>query len=83
MITDIEATIGVACQIAYEYEDWTQEHVSDMYNTYKETGEKPPCSYDELYDATSRAEIFKVKGLNFDEVMIKMRGLYKGKKKNG
>ena len=44
------AAIDLACQIVYEYEDWSDEHVSDMMQTYIDCGDPAPCTGDELLD---------------------------------
>jgi hypothetical protein len=60
-----ETVVGLACQIAYEYPEWGEEHVSDMLRTYRENGEKAPCSGDELLDMTVKADALKKQGLKF------------------
>lgn len=57
----------LALQIAFEYENWGPEHVSDMIDTYDATGEKAPCSYDELMDLTLIASKAKREGRSFEE----------------
>lgn len=70
--------IGLALQIVFEYENWGDEHVSDMLSTYTETGERPPCTGDELYDLCQMAEKEKKKGLDIESVE---KVLKKGTKK--
>lgn len=58
--------VGLACQIAFEYEDWGDEHVYEMLQIYVHTGEKPaPCDYDELMALTCRAARLKKDGLDY------------------
>jgi len=57
----------LALQIAYEYDDWGQAHVSEMLDTYDDSGEVPPCSYDELMDLTMIAAKHRREGRSFDE----------------
>jgi hypothetical protein len=64
--------VGLALQIAYEYPDWGDEHVSEMLDTYQHTGEKRPCNYDELMMLTSQADRLKKQGLSFDDAEKKM-----------
>ena len=59
--------VGLALQIVYEYEDWTEEHVSDMFNTYAECGDTPPCTGDDLEDLCYEADALKKKGLTYNE----------------
>ncbi len=47
--------IGLALQLAYEYENCGEEHVAAMIDTYTDSGEDPPCSYDELYGLMLKA----------------------------
>ena len=64
---DKKAAISVACQLAFDYEDCGQEHISDMYNTYRECGDTPPCSYDDLEDLTYEALALKKENKTWDE----------------
>ena len=68
--------IGVALQIAFEYE-WSPEHVSEMLDTYEASGERAPCDYDELFELTMAASKHKQDGLSFNEaekLMMSTRG---------
>ena len=72
----IKDSIGLALQIAYEYENWNEEHVSDMLATYTSCGDKPPCSYDELMDLAIEAAEYKQKCITFsdaEKLMLKKR----------
>ena len=60
-----EDAIGLACQLAYEYENPGWEHISDMMATYED--EKPPCNGDELYDLTMKAIQLKKEGKSYSE----------------
>jgi len=74
---DKAASVGLACQIAYEYENWGWEHISDMLATY-ERPEKPPCDGDTLYFLCTKAAQHKKDGLSFDDAekeMMKMKKL--------
>jgi hypothetical protein len=62
---------GVACQIAYEYENVGNEHISDMYDTYE--GEAP-FSFDVLEDATYEALKLRKEGLSYDDALKKLGG---------
>lgn len=53
---DIEELAGLALQIVFEYPDWTDEHVSDMYKCGP--GGKS-YTMDDLYDATQHAQTLK------------------------
>lgn len=57
----------LSLQIAYEYPDWGWEHISDMFATYKESGDKPPCTPDELHDLATKASRLKRDGMSFEE----------------
>ena len=48
--------VSLACQIVFEYPGWGDEHVSDMYQTYTDCGDRPPCTADELMDLCCEAE---------------------------
>ena len=63
----LEDAVGVALQIVFEYPDWTQEHVEDMFKTYESSGEEPPCSFDELEDLTIKAGKLKNSGMTWDQ----------------
>jgi len=56
---DKKAAIGLACQLAFEYDPCGDEEISDMYQTYRDCGDKPPCSADELQDLTYEALALK------------------------
>jgi hypothetical protein len=58
--------ILLALQIAFEYA-WGPEHVSGMLDTYEDSGETPPCSYDELMELTLIAAKAKRDGCTFNE----------------
>jgi len=66
---DAEKAVGVAVQIAYEYKNWGDEHVSDMYRTFADCGEPAPCSSDTLYDLTWQAAELEKKGVNYQEAV--------------
>ena len=59
--------VGVALQIAFEYDGWGSEHVSAMMDTYESSGDVPPCDYDELMDLTMEAAKHKKQGRTFNE----------------
>jgi len=63
--------VGLACQIVYEY-DWTDQHVSDMLNTYDD-GEKRPCDYDTLMDMCYAVDKLKKQGKSYKQA-VKMLG---------
>jgi len=68
-------SIGLACQIAFEYEKWGWEHISDMLATY-EYPEKPPCDGDTLLYLCNTAAKHKKDGLDFkatEKEMMKMK----------
>ncbi len=71
---DKAETIGLACQLAFDYENPGWEHVSDMLATYDETGEVAPCDGDDLHDMMLMAVSLKKEGLSYDEVEDKLRG---------
>lgn len=77
---NLETACGVAAQIVFEYPGWGDEHVSDMYNTYRDCGEKPPCSGDELMDLTVAAERLKKSGLTYSETEKELMKQYLRKK---
>ena len=66
-------SIGLACQLAFEYENPGWEHISDMIATYEESGEKPPCNGDTLNDLMLKAVAMKKEGKTFDEVIKCLR----------
>jgi hypothetical protein len=58
--------ILLACQIVYEYENWTVEHISDMLNTY-EPPSVAPCDGNELMDLCYKIMKYKKEGKSFEE----------------
>ena len=73
---DMETLIGTALQVAYEYPDWGETHVQDMYDTFKQTGTKVKFSADDLYDATVEADKLKKAGKQWrdaEKAMLKMK----------
>ena len=62
-----QITIGLACQLGYEYENPGWEHIDAMLETYTDQGEPIPCDADDLYDFTMKAAQFKKDGKTFDE----------------
>ena len=61
--------IGLACQIVYEYPDWSDQHVSDMLKTYSDNGEKLPCDYDTLIDMCYLADKIKKQGKSYKQAV--------------
>lgn len=76
-----EKAVGVACQIAFEYDNVGWEHVSDMYATYRECGERPPCSADDLGDLTFEAVRLRQDGKSYEEAEKELLEKYSKKKK--
>jgi hypothetical protein len=64
--------VGTALQIVFEYNNFGQEHISDMFDTFH----RPKFSYDDLEDMTYAAKRWMEKGLEWEEVEDK---LMKGK----
>ncbi len=62
-----EILIGTALQIVFEYPDWTDEHVSEMYATFKETGDRVNFSSTDLMDMATKADKLKAEGMSWDE----------------
>lgn len=54
MIRSVEDTVNLALQIVYDYDDWGDEHVSEMIATY-EDGDPPPCDGDTLMTVCTKA----------------------------
>jgi len=67
MIKVSEELAGVALQVAYEYPDWGEEHVSDMHATYRQTGRKAPFTADDLYEVTIQADALRRAGKSWTE----------------
>lgn len=61
----------LAAQIVFEYENFGQEHISEMYQTYEESGDKPPCTFHELEDACYVIKRLKNEGLNFQDAVTR------------
>ena len=78
MKIDKAASVGLACQIAYEYENWGWEHISDMLATY-ERPEKPPCDGDTLYFLCNIATKHKKGGTDYHVAVKDMMELKKFK----
>ena len=57
--------VGLACQLAYEYENVGWEHIDDMMATYED--ERPPCSGNDLYDLTMEAVKLKDDGKTYQQ----------------
>ena len=57
--------VGLACQLAFEYENPDWEHVSDMLATYED--ERPPCDGDTLHDLMNIAVKHKNEGKTYEE----------------
>ena len=64
-----QATIELAAQIVFEYPEWSSEHIGDMMATYAESGDRPPCSANELEDACNFVQRHKYTGLSFQQVV--------------
>ena len=64
---------GIACQIAYEYPNWTDEHVGEMLRISDDIPEPRPCSYDTLCDATAKADECKKNGLSWDKTLKEVK----------
>ena len=65
--------VGTAVQIVFEYPNWGQEHVSDMFNL----GERLPFTYDDLEDLTFAADKLKKQGSSWEEtekVLMRAKG---------
>ena len=62
--------IGLALQIAYEYDNPDWEHVSDMLATYED--EAPPCNGDELHDLMTAGLKLKKEGKTYQEAEKEM-----------
>jgi len=78
---DPEVAVGAACQLAYEYEDVGYEHISDMYNTYRECGERPPCTADQFEDLTFAALKLRREGKEYEEAEKELLAKHSKKKK--
>ena len=72
MVYNFKTTAGVATQLVFEYPGWGAEHVSDMYSTYEECGDEPPCEFYTFEDACAYAQKYKDQGLNYSEVQEKI-----------
>ena len=57
--------VGLACQLAFEYENPGWEHISDMMATYED--EQPPCDGDTLNVLMNEAIRHKNDGKTYDE----------------
>ena len=60
-------SVGLALQIAYEYDGCGGEHIEDMLATYNSSGDTPPCSYGELLMLTEEASKHKTSNMSFDD----------------
>lgn len=56
------ATLELAGQIVFEHPQWTSEHIGDMMATFRECGDTPPCTADQLEDACSLIQKQKESG---------------------
>ena len=72
--------VGLALQISFEYPDWGDEHISEMLQTYKHTGEPVPCNYTELQDLAVKADRLKREGKSYNEAEKELLSLRKTKK---
>lgn len=64
------AAFELAAQIVFEYEDWGDEHVEDMFQTYADCGDKPPCpSSDHLKECCLLVQDEKDRGLDFESAV--------------
>ncbi len=77
MSTKKEQAVGLSLQIVYEYENWGDEHVSDMIQTYKDCGDPAPCTGDMLLHLCEIAESHKSTGKSYQETKALM--MKKGK----
>ena len=68
-----EEVAGTAAQIVFEYPNWSDEHISDMFDAVV-ASEGRPKGWDEdtLQDATYEAHQLKEEGLSYDEVVNKL-----------
>ena len=67
---DKNVVAGLACQIAFEYPNWGNEHISDMLATQEG---KKPCSSDILYEATSKADTLKRAGKSYEKTLQEVK----------
>jgi hypothetical protein len=70
----MDELVGTAVQLAYEYPDFTCEHVYEMYEASKNSpfGEKPLFDMDELGDMAAEARILYKKGLSYSDALIRL-----------
>jgi len=65
--------VGTALQIVFEYPNWGQEHVSDMFDAI----DRPKFEFEDLEDITIAADKLKKKGFGWGEVedfLMKQKG---------
>ena len=66
--------IGVALQIVFEYDNWTEEHVSEMYKL-----QRVNYSADDLYAMTNAADQLKKSGMGYKNAEAELKKLTSGK----
>lgn len=64
MIRDLKAAVGLACQLVFEYDPCTDEHVSEMMATYEE--EDPPCDSHDLMGLVGQVMALRQAGYVFE-----------------
>jgi hypothetical protein len=66
---------GTAVQLSYEYEDWTCDHLNEMYKIAKQDN----CKYsiDDLHEATLEADKARKKGMKYDEAINYVKQIMK------
>jgi hypothetical protein len=65
--------VGTALQIVFEYPNWGQEHVSDMFDSI----DRPKFEFEDLEDITIAADKLKKKGYDWEEaekLLMKTKG---------
>ena len=62
---NIEELAGLACQIAFDYEGFGWEHISDMMATYEDNS--PDFDADDLMNASNIAKKAKDLGMSYEE----------------
>lgn len=67
-----KATLELAAQIVFEYPDWDSAHISDMMATYRESGDKAPCTADQLEDACNLVQKQKSAGADFQTAVANL-----------
>jgi hypothetical protein len=66
-----KALVETAVQLAYEYENWGCEHVSDMFDVCRQDG-PPGFTEDDLYEAAMKAKKLKASGKEYTEAITEM-----------